>query len=142
MAANGMVGFETALHFAYISCKPGHLHLSSWLRKCVLIFKIMANKGSIEVGARGLTIFDINEEFTVDIQEVKPRQKLTYDGYKLRVWFITNSKQYVVVRESTFIVKLVNRDNIIFINVDRRVYMFIDTLIEKSKKRTILRWLV
>jgi dihydroorotase len=109
VAANGMVGFETALPLCITYLvKPGHLTLEQLVEKmCVNPSKILGlNKGSIEVGACGdLTIFDINEEFTVDIQKLSSRSKNSpYDGYKLQgVVYYTIVNGNVVVREKVLL---------------------------------------
>ena len=88
-AANGMVGFETALPLALT-----YLHHSGQMTIKQIIEKFTVNpakmlglaKGSIEQGKPcDITIFDPNEEYTVDISEFESKSKNSpYDGYKVR----------------------------------------------------------
>lgn len=104
-AANGLVGFETALPLA-ITClvAPGHLTLTQLVEKmCLNPSKILGlNKGTLEVGKTAdITIIDINEENTVHVENFKSKSKNSpYDGFILKgsIYFtIVNGK--VVVRE-------------------------------------------
>ena len=88
-AANGMVGFETALPLALT-----YLHHSGQMTIKQIIEKFTVNpakmlglaKGSIEQGKPcDITIFDPNEEYTVDISEFESKSKNSpYDGYKVK----------------------------------------------------------
>lgn len=87
-AANGMVGFETALPLA-ITClvKPGILTMKQLVEKmCVNPSDILSlNKGVLEVGrAADITIVDINEQYTVDIGKLSSKSKNSpFHGFKL-----------------------------------------------------------
>lgn len=104
-AANGLVGFETALPLA-ITClvAPGHLTLTQLVEKmCLNPSKILGlNKGTLEVGKTAdITIIDIDEENTVHVENFKSKSKNSpYDGFILKgsiYYTIVNGK--VVVRE-------------------------------------------
>ncbi|MCX7922948.1 MAG: dihydroorotase [Clostridia bacterium] len=105
LAANGMVGFETALPLAITYLvKPGILTMEQVVEKmCVNPSRILGlNKGTLEVGkGADITIVDINEEYTVDVQKFESKSKNSpFDGFKLtgKVYYtIVNGK--VVVRE-------------------------------------------
>lgn len=109
LAANGMVGFETALPLAVTYLvKPGILTMEQLVNKmCVNPSKILGlNKGSIEVGkSADITIVDIDEEFTVDISSFKSKSKNSpFHGYKLFgsvLYTIVEGK--VVVREKVLL---------------------------------------
>ncbi|HEX2926956.1 MAG TPA: dihydroorotase [Ruminiclostridium sp.] len=88
IAANGMVGFETAFPLAITYLvKPGHLTLNELISKMSFNPSQMLglNKGSIEIGAAAdLMIFDLNEEYTVDTSKLESKSKNSpYDGFKL-----------------------------------------------------------
>ena len=88
LAANGMVGFETALPLAITYLvKPGHLTISQLVEKmCVNPSKLLGiNKGTLEIGrSADITIIDINEEFVVDINNFKSKSKNSpFNGFKL-----------------------------------------------------------
>ena len=109
LAANGLVGFETALPLAVtFLLKPGHLTLSQLVEKmCVNSSRILGlNKGTLEVGhAADITIIDLDEEFTVDINKLSSKSKNSpYDGFKLSgtvYYTIVNGR--VVVREKVLL---------------------------------------
>jgi len=77
LAANGMVGFETALPLAITYLvKPGHLTISQLVEKmCVNPSKLLGiNKGTLETGrSADITIVDLNEEFVVDVNKFKSK---------------------------------------------------------------------
>nr|WP_276020658.1 dihydroorotase [Acetivibrio straminisolvens] len=88
LAANGMVGFETALPLAITYLvKPGHLTIGQLVEKmCVNPSKLLGiNKGTLEIGrSADITIVDINEEFVVDINNFKSKSKNSpFNGFKL-----------------------------------------------------------
>lgn len=105
LAANGMVGFETALPLSITYLvKPGHLTTMQLVEKmCVNPSKILGlNKGSIEVGSSAdLTIIDMDEEYVVDIQKFSSKSKNSpFDGFKLQgTVYYTIVNGNVVVRE-------------------------------------------
>ncbi|OPZ84231.1 MAG: Dihydroorotase [Firmicutes bacterium ADurb.Bin419] len=109
IAANGMVGFETALPLCITYLvKPGHLTIEQLVEKmCVNPSKILGlNKGYIEVGGSAdLAILDIDEEFIVDIQKFSSKSKNSpFDGFKLQgtvCYTIVNGN--VVVREKVLL---------------------------------------
>lgn len=88
LAANGLVGFETALPLAVTYLvRPGILSMEKLVEKmCVNPSRILGlNKGVLEVGrAADITITDIDEEFTVDIKSFNSKSKNSpYDGFRL-----------------------------------------------------------
>ncbi|HOM03020.1 MAG TPA: dihydroorotase [Acetivibrio sp.] len=88
LAANGMVGFETALPLAITYLvKPGHLTIGQLVEKmCVNPSKLLGiNKGTLEIGrSADITIIDINEEFVVDVSNFKSKSKNSpFNGFKL-----------------------------------------------------------
>ncbi|MGI6778625.1 MAG: dihydroorotase [Acetivibrionales bacterium] len=105
IAANGIVGFETALPLAITYLvQPGIITMEDLVNKmCVNPARILGlNKGTVDIGRTAdLTIIDINEEYTVDIRKFKSKSKNSpFDGFKLkgRVYHtIVNGE--VVVRE-------------------------------------------
>ena len=109
LAANGIVGFETALPLCITYLvKPGHLTIEQLVEKmCVNPSKILAlNKGSLEVGSYAdLTIFDMNEEYIVDIQKFSSKSKNSpFNGYKLQgTVYYTIVNGNVVVREKVLL---------------------------------------
>ncbi len=87
-AANGMVGFETAFPLAITYLvKPGHLTLEELIKKmCLNPSKMLGlNKGTIEEGlSADILIFDINEQYTVDIKKLESKSKNSpFNGFKL-----------------------------------------------------------
>ncbi len=109
LAANGLVGFETAFSLVntYLVQK-GILTIEQVTEKMsVNPSKILGlNKGKIEVGkAADITIVDLDEEYTVNINEFKSKSKNSpFDGFKLkgRVYYtIVNGK--VIVREKVLL---------------------------------------
>lgn len=109
IAANGMVGFETALPLSITYLlKPGHLTTMQLVEKmCVNPSKILGlNKGSIEVGSSAdLTIIDMDEEYVVDIQKFSSKSKNSpFDGFKLQgTVYYTIVNGNVVVREKVLL---------------------------------------
>lgn len=108
-AANGMVGFETALPLAITYLlKTNVLTLEQIVEKmCINPSRILGlNKGSLEVGkAADITIIDIDEDVTVDVTKFKSKSKNSpFDGYKLKgavYYTIVNGK--FVVREKVLL---------------------------------------
>ena len=108
LAANGMVGFETALPLAVT-----YLYHSGQLTMNQLITKMTVNpasilgltKGSIEIGKTAdITIFNPDEEFTVDISKFASKSKNSpFDGFKLKG----------VVKDTIVGGKIIVRDGII-----------------------------
>lgn len=105
LAANGMVGFETALPLAITYLvKPGHLTISQLVEKmCVNPSKLLGiNKGTLETGrSADITIVDLNEEFVVDVNKFKSKSKNSpFHGFKLNgSVYYTLVNGNVVVRE-------------------------------------------
>lgn len=87
-AANGLVGFETAFPLAITYLvKPGHLTLEQLVKKMCLNPSNMLglNKGALELGSSAdIMIFDINEQYTVDINKFESKSKNSpFGGFKL-----------------------------------------------------------
>lgn len=87
-AAFGISGFETALPAALTYLvRPGHISMMQLVRKmCLNPARILGlNRGSLEKGrAADITIFNPNEEFTVDVNEFKSKGKNSpFNGMKL-----------------------------------------------------------
>ncbi|MCX8130652.1 MAG: dihydroorotase [Clostridia bacterium] len=109
VAANGIVGFETALPLAITYLvQPGHLTMEQLVEKmCVNPSKILGlNKGSIDVGrSADIAIIDTEEEYVVDIEKFQSKSKNSpFDGFKLKGTVnctIVNGK--VVVREKVLL---------------------------------------
>jgi len=108
-AANGMVGFETALPLVITYLyKTGVLTLEQIVEKmCVNPSKILGlNKGSLEVGkAADITIIDVDEDVIVDTAKFKSKSKNSpFNGYKLKgaiYYTIVNGK--FIVREKVLL---------------------------------------
>ena len=88
LAANGMVGFETALPLAVTYLvRPGVLSMEKLVEKlCVNPSHILGiNKGVLEAGrAADITIIDVNEEYTVDAESFSSKSKNSpFGGMKL-----------------------------------------------------------
>lgn len=105
LAANGIIGFETALPLAVTRLvKPGHLDMDELVRKmCLNPSSILGlNKGTMKEGAvADITIFNADESFTVDINKFKSKSRNSpFNGYKLfgKVYY-TIVRGKVVVRE-------------------------------------------
>jgi dihydroorotase len=88
LAANGLVGFETAVPLAVTHLvKPGILSMKQLVEKMSLnparILSI--NKGSLDIGSSAdITIIDINEETTVEVSSFQSKAKNSpFDGMKL-----------------------------------------------------------
>lgn len=109
IAANGLVGFETALPLAVTYLvKPGILTMEKLVEKmCVNPSKILGlNKGSLEVGRTAdITIVDIDEQYTVDIRNLKSKSKNSpFDGFNLYgAVYYTIVDGNVVVREKVLL---------------------------------------
>jgi len=109
LAANGMVGFETALPLSITYLvKPGHLTMEQLVEKmCVNPSKILGlNKGSLEVGSSAdLTIIDMDEEFIVNIDKFSSKSKNSpFNGFKLQgTVYYTIVNGNVVVREKVLL---------------------------------------
>jgi len=109
LAASGMVGFETALPLAITYLvKPGILSMRELVAKmCYNPSRILGlNKGTIEIGRTAdITIVDLNDEYTVDINKFKSKSKNSpFHGIKLKgsvVYTIVNGN--VVVREKVLL---------------------------------------
>lgn len=105
IAANGIVGFETALPLAITYLvKTNVLTIEQIVEKmCVNPSRILGlNKGSIEVGkAADITIVDMDEEFIVDVSKFKSKSKNSpFDGFKLKgAVYYTIVNGNIVVRE-------------------------------------------
>ncbi len=88
IAANGLVGFETALPLVITYLvKTNVLTMEQIVEKmCVNPSRILGlNKGTLEAGrAADITVVDINEEFVVDILKFKSKSKNSpFNGFKL-----------------------------------------------------------
>lgn len=88
LAANGLVGFETAFPLAITYLvKPGHLSLKELVWKmCLNPSKMLGiSKGTIEIGVSAdIMLFDINEQYTVDINKLESKSKNSpFNGFKL-----------------------------------------------------------
>lgn len=109
IAANGMVGFETALPLSITYLvKPGHITMEQLVEKmCVNPSKILGlNKGSLEIGSSAdLTIIDIDEEYVVDINQFSSKSKNSpFDGFKVQgAVYYTIVNGNVVVREKVLL---------------------------------------
>jgi dihydroorotase len=103
LAANGMVGFETAFPLAITYLvKPGHLTIEELVKKmCVNPSKMLGlNKGTIELGkSADILIFDINEQYMVDISTFESKSKNSpFNGFKLY-----GQPQYTIVGGSPIV---------------------------------------
>ena len=88
-AANGMVGFETALPLAITNLyHKGHMSLEAIIEKMTINPAKMLGlaKGDISVGKMcDITIFDANKEYTVDISRFESKSKNSpFDGYSVK----------------------------------------------------------
>lgn len=93
LAANGIIGFETALPLAVTYLiKPGIIKMSKLVEKMSLNpSRILSlNKGSLDIGSSAdITIIDINDEVTIDIGKFQSKARNSpYGGRKLfgSVW--------------------------------------------------------
>ena len=89
IAANGMVGFETAFPLAVTYLvKPGILTLKNLIEKmCVNPSTLLSiNKGVLDVGRTAdIVIVDLDSEYTVDISEFQSKSKNSpFNGFKLK----------------------------------------------------------
>lgn len=87
-ALNGIVGFETALGLGITHLvKPGKLELMDFLAKMTVnpANLLGLNKGMLTEGKPAdIVIFDMNEEYTVDVNRFSSKSKNSpYDGWKL-----------------------------------------------------------
>ncbi len=105
LAANGIIGFETALPLAVTRLvKPGCLTMEELVRKMSLNPSSILglNKGTMKEGAvADITIFNADESFTVNVENFKSKSRNSpFNGYKLygKVYY-TIVKGKVVVRE-------------------------------------------
>lgn len=109
LAANGIVGFETALPLAITHLvNPGILSLEQVVQKmCLNPSKMLGlNKGVLDEGrAADITIIDINEEQIVSTQKFKSKSKNSpFNGFKLKgVVYHTIVNGKVVVREKVLL---------------------------------------
>ncbi len=109
LAANGIIGFETALSLAVTYLvKPGVITMTRLVEKMSLnpsrILSI--NKGSLDIGSSAdIVIIDINEEITVDVAQFQSKARNSpFGGSKLfgTVWStIVNGR--VIVREKALL---------------------------------------
>lgn len=93
LAANGIVGFETALPLAVTYLvRPGVITMNKLVEKmCLNPARLLSiSKGTLEIGAAAdITIVDINEEFVVDPYSFSSKSKNSpFGGMKLfgSVW--------------------------------------------------------
>lgn len=93
LAANGIIGFETAVPLAVTYLvKPGYITMKQLVEKISLNpSKILGiSKGSLEIGASAdITIVNMEDEFEVDVAAFKSKAKNSpYHGFKLygSVW--------------------------------------------------------
>jgi dihydroorotase len=93
LAANGIVGFETALPLAVTYLvRPGVITMNKLVEKmCLNPARLLSiSKGTLEIGvAADITIVDINEEFVVDPYSFSSKSKNSpFGGMKLfgSVW--------------------------------------------------------
>lgn len=93
LAANGMIGFETALPLALTYLvKPGFITVSKLVEKMSLnpARLLSISKGALEVGgAADITIADISDEYTVDVSKFQSKSRNSpFGGMKLTgsVW--------------------------------------------------------
>lgn len=109
LAANGLVGFETALPLVITYLvKPGILTIEDVVRKmCLNPSRILGlNKGVIDEGrCADITIFDMNEEQIIDVNKFKSKSKNSpFHGFKLSgVVYHTIVNGRVVVREKVLL---------------------------------------
>ena len=79
LAANGIVGFETALPLAVTKLvRPGIISMTKLVEKMSLNpAKLLSiNKGTLQIGSTAdITIVDINEKFTVDVNKFQSKSK-------------------------------------------------------------------
>ncbi len=94
LAANGFVGFETAVPLALTYLvKPGVITMAKLVEKMSLNpSKILGlNKGSLEIGgAADITIIEMEEEIVIDVNKFRSKSKNSpFGGSKLfgKVWY-------------------------------------------------------
>jgi dihydroorotase len=88
-AANGIVGFETALALGYTKLvEPGHLSLPKLIEKMTVspAKMLRIDKGTLERGkAADITIVDFDSEYTVDVSKFASKSKNSpFDGFKVK----------------------------------------------------------
>lgn len=88
LAANGVIGFETAVPLAVTYLvKPGYITMKQLVEKMSLNPSgiLAISKGSLEIGASAdITIVDIDEEFEVNVAAFKSKSKNSpFGGFKL-----------------------------------------------------------
>lgn len=88
-AANGIVGFETALSLSYTQLvEKGHLTLPRMINKLTVNPSKMLklNKGTLECGkAADLILVDFDNEYKVDVSEFASKGKNSpFDGFKVK----------------------------------------------------------
>lgn len=109
LAANGMVGFETAVPLALTNLyHKGHLTLEKIIEKMTVNpAKILGlSKGTIEVGKTAdITVIDLNSENTIDVNSFLSKSKNSpFNGYRTKgavVHTIVNG--VVVVRDGVLL---------------------------------------
>jgi dihydroorotase len=109
LAANGMVGFETAVPLVITNLvEPGILTLEEVVQKmCLNPSRLLSlNKGVLDVGRKAdITIIDVNEEATIDRYRFKSKSNNSpFHGYKLKgVVYHTIVNGRIVVREKVLL---------------------------------------
>lgn len=88
LAANGIVGFETAMPLAVTYLlRPGVLNMKQLVEKmCVNPSRLLGlNKGTIGVGKTAdITIIDTQDEYSIDVSKFKSKSKNSpFDGYRV-----------------------------------------------------------
>jgi len=93
LAANGLIGFETAVPLAVTYLiKPGIITMAKLVEKMSLNPSriLCINKGSLDIGSSAdITIIDVKEEVTIDVDKFQSKSKNSpYGGSKLfgTVW--------------------------------------------------------
>lgn len=93
-AANGIVGFETALALSYTELvEKGHLSLKQMLEKLTVnpAKMLRIDKGTIECGkAADIVLVDFDNEYKVDVPKFASKSKNSpFDGFKVKGRVIT-----------------------------------------------------
>jgi dihydroorotase len=88
-AANGIVGFETALALSYTQLvDKGHLSLQQMLEKLTVnpAKMLRIDKGTIESGkAADIILVDFDNEYKVDVSKFASKSKNSpFDGFKVK----------------------------------------------------------
>ncbi len=109
-AANGIVGFETALALGYTYLvEPGHLTLSDLVQKMAVnparMLKI--DKGSLECEkAADLILVDFNTEYKIEVSKFASKSKNSpFDGYKVKGRVITTIVNGKIVYQAVPIIQ-------------------------------------